>query len=221
MTSGRSRAQKPQSARFGAIFSGSPVERMGWMEQPAYFPLFINLWGKRAVVFGGGTVGLRRAQVLSEFGAQVTVVAPAFARELEGVRMLRRAYQPGDCTGYALVVAATDSRAVNRAVVEECNALGIPVNAADAPEECDFYFPAVARRGSVVAGVTASNTGHRLAARVAQQIRELLDRMGQAGQEEEEVDGKAEGSGGESGQQAGSCAEYAGDRADPARPPGT
>lgn len=218
MTLGRSRAQKPQSARFGAIFSGSPAERMGWMEQPAYFPLFINLWGKRAVVFGGGIVGLRRAQVLGEFGAQVTVVAPAFARELEGVRMLRRAYQPGDCTGYALVVAATDSREVNRAVVEECNALGILVNAADAPGECDFYFPAVARRGSVVAGVTASNTGHHLAARVAQQIRELLGRMGQ---EEEEVDGKAEGSGGESGQQAGGCAEHAGDQADPARPPGT
>lgn len=148
------------------------------MDQPAYFPLFVNLSGKRAAVFGGGTVGLRRAQVLSGFGAQVTVISPAFAQRPEGVHMIRRAYQPGDCAGYALVIAATDSRAVNRAVVEECRARGIPVNAADAPAECDFYFPAVARRGSLVAGVTASNTGHRLAAQVAKQIRELLDRMG-------------------------------------------
>ncbi len=78
------------------------------------------------------------------------------------------------------MIAATDSRTVNRAVVEECRALGIPVNAADAPGECDFYFPAIARRGSLVAGVTASNTGHRLAAQAARQIRELLDRIEQA-----------------------------------------
>lgn len=40
------------------------------------FPLFVDLTGKRAVVIGGGTVGLRRAEVLARFGAEVTVVSP-------------------------------------------------------------------------------------------------------------------------------------------------
>lgn len=38
------------------------------------FPLFIDLNGRKAVVVGGGTVGLRRAEALADFGAAVTVV---------------------------------------------------------------------------------------------------------------------------------------------------
>ena len=50
------------------------------------FPLFIDLTGKKAVVIGGGTVGLRRAEVLARFGAEVTVISPSLAREAEAIR---------------------------------------------------------------------------------------------------------------------------------------
>ena len=50
------------------------------------FPLFLDLTGRRAVVLGGGTVGLRRAEALAQFGAEVTVIAPRLVRELPGDR---------------------------------------------------------------------------------------------------------------------------------------
>ena len=98
----RNRSRKPQSVRFVAVFSGSPAKRGGGdsVDQPAYFPLFVNLSGKRVAVFGGGTVGLRRAQVLSGFGAQVTVISPAFAGQPDGVQLLCRAYSPGGLISY-------------------------------------------------------------------------------------------------------------------------
>ena len=60
------------------------------------FPLFIDLAGRRAVVVGGGAVGLRRAAVLARFGAQVTVISPALSGPLPDGSYLPRPYQAGD-----------------------------------------------------------------------------------------------------------------------------
>ena len=143
------------------------------------FPLFVDLDGKRAVIFGGGTVAARRAAALLPFGADVTVISPACCADMErlGLRVERRGYRPGDCAGFDLALAATNDRAVNRAVHLEARAAGVPVNVCDAPGECDFFFPAVARRGHLVVGVTASGLDHGLARRTAQNIRERLDEL--------------------------------------------
>ena len=70
------------------------------------FPLFVDLTGRAAVVIGGGTVGLRRAEVLRRFGADVTLISPRLCAPLEGVRHIPRPYQPGDLAGAFLAVAA-------------------------------------------------------------------------------------------------------------------
>ncbi len=83
----------------------------------------------------------------------------------------------GDCAGYDLVLAATDNREANHAIYEEAKAAGLPVNIADAPEECSFFFPAIVQEGPVVIGVTASGTDHKLAKQVAQNIRVEIGRI--------------------------------------------
>ena len=140
------------------------------------FPLFVDLSGWPVVLFGGGRVACRRAQLLQSFGAQVRVIAPACRPELErlGIPIQRRAYQPGDCAGARLALAATDDRQVNHAIFLEARAAGIPVNVCDAPEECDFLFPAVAECPPLVAGLVSGGEDHRLVRRVAQKIREHL-----------------------------------------------
>ena len=107
------------------------------------FPFFVDLSGKKAVVVGGGTVGLRRARVLRDFGAAVTVVAPSLGAPLEGVAHIARRYQAGDLAEAFLAVAATDDRAVNRAVWEEAQGRGVWVNVCDCQSECGFFFPAI------------------------------------------------------------------------------
>lgn len=44
--------------------------------EEAYFPLFINMNHRKVLIVGAGAIGARRAGVLAEFGAEVTVVAP-------------------------------------------------------------------------------------------------------------------------------------------------
>lgn len=146
------------------------------MKSPSRFPLFVDLNGKKAVVVGGGAVAARRVEVLGRFGAEVTVISPTWAGT--GCAWVPRAYAPGDLEGAFLAVAATDDRAVNRAVGEEAGRLGIPVSVSDCKDECTFYFPAVCAGGGVVAGVvSAQGEDHRRTAAAARRIRETLEGM--------------------------------------------
>ena len=138
------------------------------------FPLFIDLTGRRAVVVGGGTVGLRRAEVLCRFGAEVTVISPRLAGPLAGAVHLPRAYRDGDLAGAFLAVAATDDWAVNAAVGREARREGVVVTRSDCAADCDFFYPAIGAGAGLVAGFGGAGTDHRRTAQAAKRIREVL-----------------------------------------------
>lgn len=141
------------------------------------FPMFVDLNGRKAIVIGGGKVGLRRAKILRDFGAEVTVIAPGFSESVLGITMVSRCFRTGDLEGAFLAVAATDDPVVNRAVAEEAKALGIPVNIADCPSECDFFFPAICVEGDLVAGIVGNGADHKKTAEAARRVREVLEEL--------------------------------------------
>ena len=110
------------------------------------FPLFVDLADKPCLVVGCGSVAARKAKALADFGARVTVVAP---------ETCGREFADADVEGMTLVVAATDDAAVNRHVAEVCRARGVWVNVADDPANCTFLFPAICRKGPIVAAVSS------------------------------------------------------------------
>ena len=142
-----------------------------------FFPVFIPLKGQPVLLIGGGKVALRRAETLARFGAELTVVAPEILPAFTPLaRCLLRTFRPEDVReGYRLVIAASSDREANRTAGERARALGIPVSVADAKEESTFFFPAVIKGGGVVAGlISEGGHDHRLAARRAAEIREML-----------------------------------------------
>ncbi|MCI6886288.1 MAG: uroporphyrinogen-III C-methyltransferase [Lachnospiraceae bacterium] len=144
------------------------------------FPLFFDLTGKRILIVGAGTIAARRAESLADFGAELLVVAPKGAEQMKkleqerGLRWIRRAYEETDLDGMDLVLAATDDPVLNAAVVRACKARKIPVNHAGDKAQSDFYFPGIARNGSLVVGVTASGDNHRLARQAAEELRQWI-----------------------------------------------
>jgi len=138
------------------------------------FPLFVDLAGRKAVVVGGGNVGRRRAEILSRFGAEVTVIEPEAVCLLEGIRHVARRYREGDLAGAFLVVAAAGDGEVNAAVERDARRLGIWFNRADCQKNCDFFFPAVCEGDGVIIGIVGDGTNHKQTAQVARRIRESI-----------------------------------------------
>jgi len=143
------------------------------------FPIFLKLDGRRCLVVGGGQVGTQKITGLLEAGAQVTVVDPApgiTVREFFGNRVtwLERKYFPGDLEGVYLVIAATSDAKVNQQIYEEAQRRNILANVVDVPRLCDFYYPAVVRRGALVVAVSSQGESPHLAQRVRDEISRLL-----------------------------------------------
>lgn len=120
---------------------------------------------------------MRRAEILRQFGADVTIISPTIIGPAVGYRWVPRNYQPGDLAGAYLVVAATDSPEVNAAVSRDAWFVGAMFNRADRPEDCDFFFPAICEGDGLVAGVTGNGSDHKKTAQAAREIRRVLAEM--------------------------------------------
>ena len=134
-----------------------------------YFPVFMDLRERLCVLVGGGDVAARKAALLLRAGARLRVVAPVLSTALTelatGTKLSHaaRAFEPADLDGAALVVAATDQRAVNRAVSERAIALNIPVNVVDDPELCSVIVPAIIDRSPILIAVGTGGSAPVLA----------------------------------------------------------
>jgi uroporphyrin-III C-methyltransferase / precorrin-2 dehydrogenase / sirohydrochlorin ferrochelatase len=123
------------------------------------FPLLLDVAGRRVVVVGGGTVASRRAAALRDAGADVLVVAPRVARELEtlDVALERRGFTAGDLDGAWLAVACTDDPGVNAAVVAAAEQRRIFCVRSDAAADGSARTPAVLRRDGLTVAVTGGD----------------------------------------------------------------
>jgi len=119
------------------------------------YPVMLAVHKQRCLLVGGGGVALRKLDGLLAHGARVTVVAPEPIPAIEHmaetgrVGLERRAYADGEAADYALVIAATDDREVNRRVFEDADGAGVWVNVVDDPPLCTFHLPARVQRGSL------------------------------------------------------------------------
>ncbi len=135
----------------------------------SYYPVFLNISGKRCVVCGGGRVALRKVQSLLEHGARVEMVSPSSCTELlalaeRGEILLHsREYREDLLKGAHVVIAATDDRDTNLSIVDGARRSGCLVNAVDDAENSDFIVPSCLRRGDITVAVSTSGKSPALA----------------------------------------------------------
>lgn len=142
--------------------------------------MFLKLDGRRALVVGAGRVGEPKIRSLLRAGADVRVVAPratprvqAWARQGR-IDWAARPFAARDLRGALLAIAATGSEQVNDRVARLARRLRIPVNVVDDPDRCDFYYPAVVRRGPLVVAISTGGRSPAVARRVRQHLQRFL-----------------------------------------------
>lgn len=142
-----------------------------------YYPAFLNLQGKKAVIVGGGSVAERKALSLLKAGASITIVSPTItkrllrAKERGLIHHIERTYRRGDLRGSFIVIAATDSPSVNTAVAKEAPSL---VNVVDVPEQSTFIAPSVIQRGPLTIAISTGGASPALAKTIRKELEEVI-----------------------------------------------
>ena len=140
------------------------------------FPMFVKLEGRRVLVVGAGQVGEPKIRGLLATGARIRVVAlraSGAVREWADrgeVVLEEREFVLSDFDHVFLVVVATASRELNDLIFREAQARGILCNVVDVPELCDFFYPAVLRRGDLQIAVSTAGQSPSLAKKIRQQL---------------------------------------------------
>jgi precorrin-2 dehydrogenase/sirohydrochlorin ferrochelatase len=138
--------------------------------------MFLKLEGRQCLVVGAGKVGEPKIGGLLDTGARIRVVAldatPA-VREWARAGLLDlelRAFSTDDLSGVFMAIVATNARSLNEFVYREAQRRGVLCNVVDVPDLCDFFYPAVVRRGDLQIAVSTAGQSPSLAQKIRQQL---------------------------------------------------
>ncbi len=146
----------------------------------SFYPMMLNLAGKKVVVIGGGKVAERKIKGLLEAEAQIVVVSPKATddiAELSGeglVEWVQTPFSGVEIQGALLIFATTNDRKLNREIKELAEPHQL-VAVADDPDGSDFHVPAQVKRGRLSIAVSTSGASPTLARQIRAQLESEFD----------------------------------------------
>ena len=142
-----------------------------------FYPMFVDIEGRRCLVVGGGPIGTEKAQKLVEHGASIRLVAPTITDQLRTMvadgqiaEYHARAYDPSDLDGCFLVISGTNLDAINRMVWQDAEAAGVICNIVDVPILCNFIVPSIVRRGELAVAISTGGASPVVAKHIRREI---------------------------------------------------
>jgi len=138
--------------------------------------MFMKLTGRQCLVVGAGRVGEPKIGGLIDTGAQIRVVAIEATQTVREwartgkIELELRVFSANDLDGAFLAIVATASRSLNELVDREAQRRGVLCNVVDVPDYCDFFYPAVVRRGDLQIAISTSGQSPSLAQKLRQQL---------------------------------------------------
>ncbi|HEA3127221.1 siroheme synthase CysG [Aeromonas veronii] len=145
-----------------------------------YLPIFCRLDNKPVLLVGGGEVAERKARLLLDAGAHLTVVAPELDPELAelaangSIEWLAGEFASEQLAGKWLVVAATDRREVNALVYQSANRARIFANVVDDPKRSSFIMPSIIDRSPLMVAISSGGKAPVLARLLREKLEALL-----------------------------------------------
>ena len=148
----------------------------------------LNIKGKRAIVVGGGTEGIRKVRALLGQDCKITVISNRFNRflieqadsgtiELVKAR-LKDANILDNYNDAFLLLAATNDKELNRKIIERGRSLRAFVYAADDPAVSDFSYASIINiEGIVQVAISTSGKSPLMARKIRIKAERVLRRI--------------------------------------------
>lgn len=136
------------------------------------------LEGRHVLIIGGGKVARDRVESLRPTGARITILSPELRPDLQAaaaageLRWIPQRWAARWLESLApdMVLAAITDEVASEDIAARCRAARIPVNVADQPARCDFWFASVHRDGPLQIAVSTSGAGPALAGRLRREL---------------------------------------------------
>lgn len=145
-----------------------------------HLPIFCQLRDRACLLVGGGDVAERKARLLMEAGARVTVNALDFTPQFkawaqQGMLTLEQGeFSPALLDACWLAIAATDDDEVNQQVSDTCESRRIFCNVVDAPRQASFIMPSIIDRSPLMVAVSSGGTSPVLARLLREKLESIL-----------------------------------------------
>ncbi len=146
----------------------------------SFFPINIDLRNRKILLIGGGKVAERKISILLNYTDSITIIAPRITRKLKELNQLgkithiHRSFKKGDLQGFQLVFSTTNDVTTTQKIHQEALEHNILLNAADIPDYCDFFLPAIVKRGDLSLAISTSGKCPALAKHIKDQLEKIF-----------------------------------------------
>ena len=145
----------------------------------SYFPMYMDMRDLKVLLVGGGAIATEKLEKLVDFTKEITIIAEAVNLECQTLvkdhclTLYQRRYRTGDIEGFDIVIVATDTVDLHKAIYEESRGTRVLVNSVDDTAYCDFIFPSYLKRGDLTISFSTSGASPAF----ARQIRRYCERV--------------------------------------------
>lgn len=146
----------------------------------SFFPAYFNLKNKKILLVGGGYIALEKLEKLVDFTENIDVISKEVSEDFlsfahkHNISIEKRSYQVGDILSYDVVIVATNTVTLHKAIYEESRATRILVNSVDDTAYCDFIFPSYIKKGDLTISISTSGSSPAMAKRLRAYIEQSI-----------------------------------------------
>jgi precorrin-2 dehydrogenase/sirohydrochlorin ferrochelatase len=134
----------------------------------------------KVLLVGGGAIATEKLEKLVDFTKEITVITRELSPEAQDLirdhclTLYQRAYREGDIRDFDIVIVATDTVDLHRAIYEESRGMRVLVNSVDDTAYCDFIFPSYLKRGDLTISFSTSGASPAFAKQIRRYFEQLI-----------------------------------------------
>ncbi len=146
----------------------------------SFFPMYMDMSDLKVLLIGGGEIATEKLEKLVDFTDKITVISKEVSSEAQklindnSLILEQRLYSEGDINGFDIVIVATDTIDLHKAIYEESRGMRVLVNSVDDTAYCDFIFPSYIKRGDLTISFSTSGASPAFAKQIRHYFEEVI-----------------------------------------------